>query len=177
MVIAGAESTGKTTLAQRLARHLQTSWAPEHGRWYWEGRRHLTDSSWGTDEFRRIAAAQHHLMDDLARRCHRGVLIADTDALVTAVWHRRFLGFDDPGLEAFVVDHRADAYLIMSPDIPWVQDGTRESAAHRQSMHGEVDRRCRESGADTHILSGSIEERAARALAIIERLTQFEQLR
>ena len=36
-----------------LAAELETVWVPEHGRWYWEGRRHLIDQRWTTDEFRR----------------------------------------------------------------------------------------------------------------------------
>ena len=34
VVVVGAESTGKTTLAQRLAVHYQTAWVPEYGRPY-----------------------------------------------------------------------------------------------------------------------------------------------
>jgi hypothetical protein len=36
VVLIGAESTGKTTLAQELARHFNTCWVPEYGREYWE---------------------------------------------------------------------------------------------------------------------------------------------
>ncbi len=38
VVLIGAESTGKTTLAQRLARHYDTTWVPEVGREYWEAK-------------------------------------------------------------------------------------------------------------------------------------------
>ena len=60
-VMVGAESTGKTTMAEALAKKLNTVWVPEHGRWYWEGRRYLKDQSWSTDEFFRIAKAQINL--------------------------------------------------------------------------------------------------------------------
>jgi nicotinamide riboside kinase len=51
VVVIGAESTGKTTLAQALAENLGTVWVPEYGRWYWEGRRCLADQEWDTGEF------------------------------------------------------------------------------------------------------------------------------
>lgn len=38
VVLIGAESTGKTTLAQALARHYGTGWVPEVGREYWEAK-------------------------------------------------------------------------------------------------------------------------------------------
>jgi nicotinamide riboside kinase len=38
VVLIGAESTGKTTLAQALAAHYHTTWVPEYGRTYWEAK-------------------------------------------------------------------------------------------------------------------------------------------
>lgn len=95
VVLIGAESSGKSTMAEALADKLGTVWVPEHGRWYWEGRRYLRNQSWTTDEFLRIAKAQRRLEDDLARKASNGVIVADTDALVTAVWHERYLGRSD----------------------------------------------------------------------------------
>jgi nicotinamide riboside kinase len=56
VVLVGAESTGKSTLARALAEAFETVRVPEHGRWYWEGRRYLEDQTWTNEEFRRIAA-------------------------------------------------------------------------------------------------------------------------
>jgi hypothetical protein len=36
VVLIGAESTGKTTLAQQLAERFDTTWVPEYGREHWE---------------------------------------------------------------------------------------------------------------------------------------------
>jgi NadR type nicotinamide-nucleotide adenylyltransferase len=36
VVLIGAESTGKTTLAQQLAERFNTTWVPEYGRVHWE---------------------------------------------------------------------------------------------------------------------------------------------
>ncbi len=175
VVIAGAESTGKTTLAEALARRLQTVWVPEYGRSYWEGRRYAADQRWSRNEFRHIAHTQHDLMDDLGRRAEDGVLVADTDALVTAVWHRRYMHADDDALEAIVAAHRPAVYLVAGLDAPWTQDGTRESEAERGAMHEDTLARCHASGVATHVLEGSLEERVDAACAVIDALS-FEPL-
>jgi NadR type nicotinamide-nucleotide adenylyltransferase len=40
IVLLGAPSTGKTTLAEALAQAYQTVWMPEYGREYWEAHQH-----------------------------------------------------------------------------------------------------------------------------------------
>jgi HTH-type transcriptional regulator, transcriptional repressor of NAD biosynthesis genes len=176
VVLAGAESTGKTTLAQGLAGALGTVWVPEYGRVYWEGRRHLRDQGWAVEEFVRIARGQQALERDLARRAARGVVIADTDALVTSVWLRRYLERSEPALDDLVAGSRPDLYLVCAPDFDWVQDGTRESIAFREQMHAETVDLARSTGARVEILTGSPDERLARALELVAPLTTFPPL-
>lgn len=176
VVVAGAESTGKTTLAQQLAEALGTAWVPEQGRTYWEGRRHLTDQSWASDEFRRIATAQRLLEHDLSRQAARGVVVSDTDALVTAVWHQRYLGHADPALDTLCDKAAPNLYLVCAPDFDWVQDGTRESAQQRAAMHADTLARAVVSGAAVEILTGAPEARLLSALAVIEPFTRFPTL-
>jgi NadR type nicotinamide-nucleotide adenylyltransferase len=173
VVVIGAESTGKSTLAQALARILETVCVPEHGRFYWEGRRYLADQEWATDEFRRIATSQRTLEADLARRAANGLVVSDTDALVTAVWHERYLGFPDATLEAELKEGQPDLYLLCAPDFEWVQDGTRESSKERDWMHEAMAERARASGAQVAVLTGSPEERLDRALELVRPLTAF----
>jgi HTH-type transcriptional regulator, transcriptional repressor of NAD biosynthesis genes len=173
VVLVGAESTGKTTLASALAAELGTVWVPEHGRWYWEGRHHLDDQTWTTDEFRRIAISQRSLERDLARRA-RSVVVSDTDALVTSVWHERYLGTTDPELDRMI--EPPDLYLICCPDFEWVQDGTRESAAERNWMHERTVERVAASGTPSALLTGSPDERLATAIEHVRPLLTFPPL-
>lgn len=175
-VVLGAESTGKSTLAEALAHELGTVWVPEHGRWYWEGRRHVADRSWTTDELRRIAAAQRRLEDDLARKAVGGVLVADTDAVATAVWHERYLGHADRVLDELAAATAPDLYLICDGTTPWSQDGTRESEAHRGWMQEAMARRAAASGATVATIGGTRAERLARAVDAMRPLSRFERL-
>lgn len=176
VVVIGTESAGKSTMADALAHELGTVWVPEHGRSYWEGRRYIADHGWHTDEFRRIAAAQHALENDLARRATRGLVVADTNALVTAVWHERYMGHRDPVLEAAWQAAKPDLYLMCFPDFPWVQDGTRESRDERIWMHEAMLSRAYESGVAVESLQGTHHERLRRAMQVVEPLTVFPLL-
>lgn len=166
VVLAGAESTGKTTLAAQLARELGTAWVPEHRRLYVEGRRTLPDASaWASWELATIARTQQRLIQDMARLSRRGWLIADTDALATAVWHRRQLGRRSPVVEHLAAMSRPDLYVVCAPDLPWTDDGARGSAAERAAMHLDTLDLLEASGVPFVVVVGHGDERleAARA--------------
>ena len=176
VVLIGAESTGKSTMAEALAAATGSVWVPEHGRWYWKGRRYRPDQSWEADEFHRIATAQRRLEEDIARLSTNGVVIADTDALVTAVWHERYLGSSDPHLDELAQQQRPDLYLVCADDIGWVQDGTRESRDERAAMQRSIEARAESSGARVVVLRGPHHRRLATALAAIAPLRTFTAL-
>ena len=169
VVVTGVESSGTTTLAQELGRHLQTVWVPEHGRWYWEGRRYLADQSWETKEFVGIATAQSVLEDSLARRANR-VVVCDTDALTTHVWHRRYVGHWSREVEQLADARQPDLYLVTLPDFPFVQDGTREGEAIRTEMHGWFLDSLQAKGRPYVEIGGPPETRLREALAAISEL-------
>ena len=159
VVLLGAESTGKTTLARLLAEHFGTAWVPEHGREYWEGRRYVAPPEWRSEEFIHIARMQRQSEEGLARTACSGLLFGDTDALATAVWHRRYLGYDEPELERSAATTTPDAYLLCDLDLPWSQDGTRESRDHREAMHAGFLRRLRALGVPWRLVSGIGDDR------------------
>ena len=100
-------------------------------------------------------------------------MIADTDALVTAVWHERYVGAADPALDALAEANVPDLYLVCGDEFVWVQDGTRESQEHRTSMQRSIEDRVLRSGADVVRLSGAHDQRIATALDAIEPLRRF----
>lgn len=133
--VLGAESTGTTTLAQALARHFQTVWVPEYGRLYSEAKMvGQEDAVWDNEEFMFIARQQITLEDQLARRASR-LLICDTDAFTTCLWHERYMGFWSESLAKLAASRKMDLYLLTAPDIPFVQDGFRDGEHIRHRMH------------------------------------------
>lgn len=176
VAVLGVESSGTTTLARQLAERLETAWVPEYGRWYWEGRRHAPDPErWDAEEFRRIARRQLDCEDDLARRANK-LLVCDTNALATEVWHRRYRGADDPALTALAASRRYDLTILTAPDFPFVQDGTRESEDLRAAMHGWFREALADHDVPYAIASGPAEARLAQALTWVEPLLRFSPL-
>jgi HTH-type transcriptional repressor of NAD biosynthesis genes len=54
------------------------------------------------------------------------LLICDTDALATSIWHERYLGTRSPDVEALAAGRTYALYVLTADDIPFVQDGTRD---------------------------------------------------
>jgi NadR type nicotinamide-nucleotide adenylyltransferase len=113
----GAESTGKSALARRLRADLGWPWVPEFGRDYCET--HGTDLSMA--DLLAIAEGQHRAMR-VAAADGPPVLILDTDPLMTAAWAEMLFGEVPDALLGY---EKAELYLLFSPDVPWIEDGTR----------------------------------------------------
>ena len=123
----GPESTGKSTLAPRLARHLGGVVVPEYGRLFAETRGiEFTMADLVT------IAGTHDQMTRTMLAGGADPLILDTDPLMTAVWADMLFGRRDPWFDAW--QGTADLYLLADIDLPWVEDGTR-------LFGGEADRR------------------------------------
>ena len=168
--LVGAESTGKTTLATALAAHYRTVWVPEYGREYSE--RKLAAEGvyeFRSEEFAHIAARQREAEDEAARRANR-VLICDTDAFATSVWHRRYMGARSPEVEGIAASRRPDLYLLTDVGTPFVQDGTRDGESVRGWMHETfVEELCAQSR-PFRLLSGTHERRLEEAVAHVDEL-------
>lgn len=172
VIVLGAESTGTTSMAKALAAHYQTAWVPEYGRIYYEGKMQAKEASkWSTEEFVFIATMQNQLEDALARRCHR-LLIGDTDAFATALWHERYVGTWSNEVEAWSANRQPDLYLLTDIDIPFVQDGTRDGEHFRAHMHQRFIEELGKRQKPFLLLSGSHVERMKKATHAIDQLLQ-----
>jgi HTH-type transcriptional repressor of NAD biosynthesis genes len=168
--VLGAESTGTTTLAEALARHYGTPWVPEYGREYCVAKwKDGYTSEWRTQEFVHIACEQSRREDDAARAANR-VLICDTDAFATSLWHRRYLGCDAAELDAIGAARRADLYFLTGDEIPFVQDGLRDGAHVRHEMHEQFARALAATGRRFVLLRGCRDERLAAAIGQVDAL-------
>lgn len=113
----GAESTGKTTLAKAIAAESGAITVGEYGRSHCE----VHKGPLTRDDLLLIGRAQTAMIA-AAEEWAGPLLLIDTDALMTAAWCEMLLGERPAELMAAP---KADLYLLLEPDLPWVADGTR----------------------------------------------------
>jgi NadR type nicotinamide-nucleotide adenylyltransferase len=170
VAVVGAESTGTTTLARELAAHYGCAWVPEYGRTYCEER--LAEAptiQWRSADFEHIARRQQ--ADEDAAAAHSGqLLICDTEALATSIWHERYLGAPSAAVRALAAQRSYALYLLTSDDIPFVQDGTRDGEHVRGWMTRRFRRALAERSEPWVEVRGSPAERVAAATHHIDEL-------
>lgn len=126
LVLVGAESTGKTVLAESLAARLGSVPIPEYGRDYDAVFRHGQD--WVAADFEAIMEGHKALADTMAVR-GGPLLVEDTDAVQTLVWAEALLGKAPKPLVNWA--HSAvegKTYILLDHATPWEDDGTRHFA-------------------------------------------------
>jgi HTH-type transcriptional regulator, transcriptional repressor of NAD biosynthesis genes len=172
VVLVGAESTGKTTLARALAARYGTTWVPEYGRTFWDGLLTLPHIAPTTADFVHIAETQRRLEDQLARHADR-VLVCDTDAFCTWLWHQRYIGADAPVLRALADTPRWRAlYVLTGDEIPWEDDGTRDRREERAGFHRRFREELERHGRPFIHVDGLLERRLATLVSAADRFCE-----
>lgn len=155
IAILGAESSGKSILAEALAAHYQTVWVPEYLREFVETHQRVPRAE---DQIQ-IATTQVQ-REKAAEQRANAWLFCDTSPLMTAIYSRHYFKQADAALEQLEQDHTYDFTLVTAPDFPWSADGLqRESAAVRQHIHEELLGILEDREIPFMLLEGSLAER------------------
>jgi NadR type nicotinamide-nucleotide adenylyltransferase len=160
--LTGVESSGKSMLAPRLAACFGGVVVPEYGRTYAET--HGTDFT--TADLHRIAEG-HIATRRAAEQARPPLIIEDTDIVLTAAWAEMLFGAADPALEA--IPATADLYLLFSPDMPWIADGTRlfGTAERRARFHALIVTGLDRRGIRPVLIEGDWEQRYESAVTAV----------
>lgn len=155
VVVIGPESTGKSTLCERLAKHYQTDWCPEYAREFLL--KNGTNYSYedlltvakgqlaGEDKYILKMKSQKSKFDTNADfhtplttdhadafgqhpdSHHRNsLLFIDTEMYVMKVWCEFVFGNCHRFVLDQIVQRKYDLYLLCNVDMPWVKDELRE---------------------------------------------------
>ena len=165
--IVGSESTGKTTLAIDLAKHYKTCWVPEYGRTYTEGRIYTKQEAWESWEFTFIAEQQNAFEDALEKIASK-VLICDTDAFATGIWHEKYLGSESEEVKRLYKDRKYDLYILTDPATPYAKDDIRIGEDSRLWMHERFVQELERMGRKYIVVKGSREERVRKVVEEID---------
>ncbi|MBK4218165.1 AAA family ATPase [Paracoccus caeni] len=162
VVLAGAESTGKSTLAAELASALNTRFVPEYGRIFDAYR----TEDWQSSSFTEIELG-HRAMRQAIAPSAGPILIEDTDELVTRVWQSALTGTMPARARP---SDLADLYLLLPTDLPWQDDGTRYQQADkfREAFQQSMKHELIEAGVAWRAISGTGPARLRNAMEAIE---------
>jgi NadR type nicotinamide-nucleotide adenylyltransferase len=130
VVLTGSESTGKTELAQKLGAHYNAPVATEFVREY--AASHVGPLGYG--DHGPIAKGQVAAEDAAIARAV-DLVVLDTDLVSTVVYCEHYFGRCPTWIDELARTRKAQLYLLMSPDIPWLADGVRDRGHMRAEMH------------------------------------------
>lgn len=167
-LITGPESTGKSTLTERLAQHFNTIGVQEYARQW-------IDNHNGEWEFKDLDTFAQVQMDHIywAKRRANKVFFTDTNQIATEIFSKAYFDMVSPNVRGKVRFHSKDNIdfaFLMDVDCPWVDDGQRDfpDQAVRQFMLSEHERYLKDLGIPYMTLSGSWDEKFNKAVAHVE---------
>ena len=158
VVLLGAPSTGKTTLAEKLASHFNTQWMPEYGREYWEN--HQVNKRLTLEDLLKIAEIHLEREDALVLQSNR-FLFSDTNAITTYLFSLDYHGSALEELEnlAKLAESRHDIIFVCDTDIPYDDTWDRSGDVKRKTFQQKIIEDLNTRNLKYYMLKGTVEER------------------
>ena len=162
ILITGTASEGKTTMVKDLARYFQCPYTTEYGRDYMEAR-NMKDPDLTFEDFLNFLVGQNqYYYDALKSPANKGVIISDTDNLVTLMYAHAYA--DNPEMKI-----KMDEYLALYYCVQRFKDKITWDKIFVLPPRNEfVDDGCRYMG------QSSMEERQANFDKLMELLKKFD---
>ena len=165
IVITGAESTGKTSLAKDIALHYKAPLREEFARAYLEQKK----EGYIRHDISIIAKGQL-AQEKVILRDNPKHLICDTDFLVFKIWSEYKYGICDPWINEQLQLSDVDLYILPHHEIPYEPDPLREHPDERHLLFQIYDDTLQQLGLPYIIVEGSHQERLNQAILKIDQL-------
>ncbi|MEJ7645223.1 MAG: AAA family ATPase [Chryseolinea sp.] len=123
----GPESTGKSTLAMKLAARYDTEFVPEVAREF------ITNNDFSFDEIVKIAVAHDERISEKSQLANK-LLFCDTDVITTQIYSQHYLGAVPKILYDIEEETTYALYFLLDIDVEWVADGLRDLGHVRETM-------------------------------------------
>lgn len=130
IALIGPESTGKTTLAEKLAAHYHTVWVREYARDYVAG----LNRKYTYDDVLHCIKMQMHEEKE-ALKVARRFLFADTELIIHKIWLWDVFKNYPAEMDEEINRTAYDLYLLLYPDLPFVEDPVRENPHRRMYFY------------------------------------------
>ncbi|MFC1742594.1 AAA family ATPase [Candidatus Riflebacteria bacterium] len=175
IVFLGAPSTGKTTMAEELAKKYNTTWMPEYGREYWE--QHQIERRLSLQQLDEIALGHIEREEEKLLQSNR-YLFTDTNAITTYMFSLYYHGSVTPVLRelALASATRYDLCFLCEDDIPYDDTWDRSGDANRQVYQKQVVAHLLQRKIPFFRLRGNLDERIHHVGRILDNFDKFISL-
>ncbi|MDR1873530.1 MAG: AAA family ATPase [Synergistaceae bacterium] len=172
IVFMGSVSTGKSTLAEAMAKRWNTAFVSEYGREYWE--KHQVNRRIPLEAFDEIAIGHITLEDEAVQRANR-YLFVDTNAISTYMFSLDYHGRATEFLTRAALENqtRYDLFFLCDDDIPYCDTWDRSGDVKRHVFQRQIIADLNERKIPYITLKGSLEARMTQVDAIVARFNKF----
>ncbi len=146
----GAESSGKTTMAEFIAEAYSTSFIPEYAREFLKNKTTYTLADLDV-----IAKKQV----ELCKASKNKLVISDTEMAVMLIWSQEKFKEVSPIIQHLWESQDFDHLFLCAPDIPWEADKLRENPLDRERLFQLYEVVLENSKKPFTILKGTINQR------------------
>lgn len=175
IVFLGAPSTGKTTIASKMADEYKTVWMPEYGREYWE--KNQINRKLSLEQLVEIAEGHLEKENQFLYQANR-YLFTDTNAITTFMFssyyhqsvHKRLAEL------AIFTQSRYDLVFLCDIDIPYDDTWDRSGDSSRKTFQKQIVGDLLARKIPFIILSGDIETRITKAKKILSQFKKYRSL-
>ncbi len=163
----GTESTGKTTLAEKLSKFYNTAYVHEVGRDYT-----LRFSDQLTEKHFDELAMEHFLLTQKQALDCNMVLMVDSEAIVTQYYMEMYFGKKSSLIDEIIARQKFDLWLYLEPDLEWIDDGVRFAGDPevRERNNRHLKKMLLEYGVKFQSISGDYNNRFIEAKKAIDNL-------
>lgn len=159
----GPESTGKSTLAQRMAARYQTEFVPEVAKEF------ITSNQFTVDDIIRIGHAQQERVQQKTAVANK-ILFCDTDLITTEIYSDVYLNTVPPVLKLLESKTSYHQYFLFDISVLWVADGLRDLGGKRSEMFQRFRSELDQRSIPFILLSGTYEDRENRVIQFVDSL-------
>lgn len=164
VIITGAESTGKTTLAVGLSALHSAIYVPEYSRTY------LSELGCDYDQNDLLNIAKGQVEAEDKHRENQDIVICDTSLIVIKVWSNYKYGNCDPWILDQIERQKWDVFFLPHYDIPYEFDPLRENPQDREELYHIYFSELCSLGVPFYVLRGTELQRLTYASNILKAL-------
>ncbi|HEX9979967.1 MAG TPA: DUF4301 family protein [Flavobacterium sp.] len=175
IAVYGPESTGKTTLAEQLAAHYNTVWAPEFARDYLQEKWNNAEKICAPEDILPIAIGHVRQENALLEKANK-YLFLDTCLMQTKVYSEMYYNSVDPLLDKAARKHKYDLFILTDIDVPWEKDDLRDKPNDRGMQFETFKNALMENSKPFITVSGDPESRLNQAITALDGLTEARSI-